>query len=278
MRKKLKEYASLGLLESRKQGREVFYRRREDGFCPEKWADALAFYSEADPMGVVGSYLLDKLREKPRYFRFKHHYILHALDSDVLHKLLLGIDERRAVEITTKSLRSGKVTKNTLCPLKIYVSVRSGRQYLLGYHYRFRHLDFYRVDTVQDVALGNEERQYEKYLAWAEKFRENLWGTSTGGDHNLDHIEMDIRMEPGEEYILQRLEREKRCGRVEILNERTCRFTADVYDASEMMPWIRSFTGRIKALRCSSPYVQQVFYDDLAAMAAIYGGDGNAVP
>jgi len=278
VRKKLKEYEKLGLLESEKRGREVFYRRRQDAVDLDAWADAAAFFSEEDPMGVVGSYLLDKLEEKPRYFRFKHHYILHALDTQILHTILLAIDKKRAMEITVKSLRSGREKVHTVCPLKIYVSVQSGRQYLLGYHYRRRHLDMYRIDTIRKVEIGNLERQYGKYLAYAEAFDGNLWGISTGGDHNLDHIEMDIRVDRGEEFILQRLEREKRHGSIEMLDDHTCRFTAEVYDASEMMPWIRTFIGRIVALRCSSDYVTRVFYDDLAAMKAMYGGDTNAVP
>ena len=88
VRKKLKEYEALGLLQAEKHGREVFYRRTDgEPFPLDSWADALAFYSEADPMGVVGSFLMDKLDGGPDVFRFKHHYILHALDSDILFQL-----------------------------------------------------------------------------------------------------------------------------------------------------------------------------------------------
>ena len=58
--------------------------------------------------------------------------MLHALDSDVLCDLLVAIDERRAVELTVKSLRSDRDYQRTVFPLKIYVSTQSGRQYLLG--------------------------------------------------------------------------------------------------------------------------------------------------
>ena len=51
----------------------------------------------------------------------------------------------------------------------------------------------------------------------------------------------------------QRLEREKRCGRVEIIDKNTCKYIADVYDASEMLPWLRTFIGRIENLECSMP-------------------------
>ena len=88
---------------------------------------------------------------------------------------------------------------------------------------------------------------------------------------------MTIHFDPGEDFILHRLDREKRHGRLEILDEQTCRFVADVYDASEMLPWIRTFIGRIVNLQCSSQFVVNTFYEDLQRMEAMYGGDTDAI-
>lgn len=278
VRKKLKEYEAQGLLRSEKSGREVRYLRTDENTPNfDSWTDALAFFSEENPLGVVGSFLMDKLGARSDLFRFKHHYILHALDSNILCDLLLAIDERRAVELTMTSLRSGREYRRMVCPLKIYVSTQSGRQYLLGYHYQGRHMTFFRLDTIQKVVPGSVEKQYEKYLGYQAKFDQHLWGVSTGPDHNLDHLEMTIHYEPGEVFILHRLEREKRHGSVEILDSQTCRFSADVYDASEMLPWIRTFIGRIVELKCSSQFVVDTFREDLEQMNQLYGGDDHAV-
>lgn len=278
VRKKLKEYEVLGLIHAEKSGREVFYRRTDsEPFPLDSWRDALAFYSEEDPLGVVGSFLMDKLEESPDVFRFKHHYILHALDSDILCQLLQAIDQRRSVELTVRSLRGGRDYHRTVCPLKIYVSTQSGRQYLLGYYYRGRHMAFYRLDAIKTVAFGDREEDYDVYLACQDRFDRHLWGVSVGLDHNLDHIEMTVHFDPGEEFIVHRLEREKRHGTVEILDGHTCRFIADVYDALEMLPWLRTFIGRIVELKCSNPSVMNTFYEDLRRMSALYGGVGDAV-
>lgn len=228
-------------------------------------------------MGVVGSFLLDKLDEDPDVFRFKHHYILHALDSDILYQLLLAIDARRSVELTARNLRNGYEYRRTVCPLKIYVSTQSGRQYLLGYYYRGRRMAFFRLDAVKKVAIGGEERHYDTYLEYQARFDQHLWGVSAGIGHSLDHIEMTVRFGPGEDFIVQRLEREKRHGTVEVVEVGTCRFTADVYDASELLPWLRTFIGRIVELKCSNPFVTDTFYEDLRRMSALYGGGGDAV-
>lgn len=278
VRKKLKEYVELGLLCSEKRGREVRYRRTDDeGFGLDSWKDVLSFYSEADPMGVVGSYLMDKLDTASDAFRFKHHYILYALDSDILCSLLAAIDERRAVKLSLRSLRNDEEYERLLCPLKIYVSTQNGRQYLLGYHYLGRHMVFYRLDSIKKVTFGNVEKQYDKYLGYQEKFDRHLWGVSTGSEHDIDHLEMTLHYEADEWYIPKRLEREKRHGRVEYLSKNTCRFVADVYDAAEMLPWIRTFIGRITELKCSNQFVEKTFYEDLERMNALYGGEEDAV-
>lgn len=278
VRKKLKEYEALGILRSEKQGREVLYQRTDDeGLDLDSWSDALAFYSEEDPLGVVGSFLQDKLVEENDTFRFKHHYMLHALDSDILYQLLLAICERRQVELTAHSLRGSRVYQRTVCPLKIYISTQTGRQYLLGYHYHGRHMVFYRLDAIEQVVPGEVEEQYEQYLSKWQKFDSNLWGVSTGAPFSIDNIEMTVRFDKGEEFIPQRLEREKRHGTVEIIGEDLCRFTADVYDASEMLPWLRTFIGRIVELKCSNPFVTRTFAEDLKRMQAMYGGESDAV-
>ena len=48
-------------------------------------------------------------------------------------------------------------------------------------------------------------------------------------------------------------------------------------DALELLPWIRTFTGRVASLQCTNPEVARRFYGDLAAMQAMYGGDTDAV-
>ncbi len=104
----------------------------------------------------------------------------------------------------------------------------------------------------------------------------HLWGVSTG-EHTLDHLEMLIHAGPDESFIIERLMREKRHGRIEQVDETTWKFSADVYDASEMLPWIRTFTGRIDRLECSDAFVVERFREDLAALSRMYGGDGHAV-
>ena len=226
---------------------------------------------------MIGSYLLDKFEVQPDYFGFKHHYILHAIDSQVLCELLSAIRNHRVTELSVKGLRSGNIRERTVYPLKIYASTQTGRQYLLCYAYQVRHLVFIRVDTIRKVVPGNVEKKHEVYAGSFNKFRDHLWGVSVGPGYSMDHIEMTIRVDEGEGHIPQRLEREKRNGRVQQIDENTYLFSADVYDAAEMLPWLRTFIGRIIKLECSNQSVVDTFYADLDAMIRMYGGDDDAV-
>lgn len=187
------------------------------------------------------------------------------------------IREHRAAELTVQSPRAKAPARCTACPLKLYISTQTGRQYLLAYRYLERKLAFTRLDTIHQVEAGAYEPEYEALLSRYERFKGHCWGVSTGTGRQLEHLEMTVRVNPGEGYILRRLEREKRGGRVERLDAHTCRFCADIYDASELQPWLRTFTGRIVQLSCSRQSVVDTFFADLARMRELYGGGGGAV-
>ena len=273
IRKKLKEYVSLGILKAEKRGRELYYSRTEDLVDLSQWANALGFYSEIDPLGVIGSTLLDKLPGKPDFFRFKHHYMLHAMDCQVMLQLLTAIGEKRRIKLVNISRHRGNTTCwHIVVPLKIYISTQNGRQYLLCYHSRFHAPQFFRVDYIQTVELMEEEPEFDTYDRCCEKYRSHLWGTSDGTGFHVDHLEMTVHFEDHEQYILKRLEREKRNGAVVRIDQNTCKYIVDTYDASELVPWLRTFIGRIEKLECSDQNVVKRFYEDLERMYEQYGG------
>ena len=273
VRNKLSEYEKMGILVSRKRGRNLVYSFSEEFRESPAWRDAIAFYTEAMPLGVIGSYF-PQSGASP--FGFKHRYLLDALDSEIVYDLCECMNESRAAELTLFSRRKKQENTHTVYPVRFYFSVQSGRQYLLGYHYRFRRPMFFRLDCLKKVKALETEKDPERYEAYWQAFDRYLWGVSPG-DHTLDHLEMLIHAGPDEGFIAERLMREKRHGTVEQADGETWKFTADVYDATEMLPWIRTFIGRIEQLTCTSDYVVRCLQDDLTAMNRMYGGDTGAV-
>jgi hypothetical protein len=88
-------------------------------------------------------------------------------------------------------------------------------------------------------------------------------------------VEFTIHYEDYEAYIPRRLEREKRCGKVEHLDQNTSRFQADVFDSSEMVPWIRTFIGRITEIHFSNKTLEEQFKHDIRRMYEMYDLEGG---
>ena len=271
VRKKLKEYVELGIVRTEKRGRETCYLLSEDSVDLGKWSEAIAFFSEAAPVGVIGSFLQDRLPERFSFFRFKHHYILNALDNEVLCELLMAINEKKTVSFTSRNRRI------TVLPRKLYIGTQSGRQYLLAWSPENRKFSFYRTDLIDNVKTEGKVQITEALLQKEADFCSHTWGVSANNREMLDHLEMVLYVGKGEEFIVQRLNREKRCGAVEQVDESHWRFSADVLDALEMLPWLRTFTGRITELECSNKQVTERFWSDFNALTDMYGGKKNAV-
>ena len=275
VRKKLKEYAAEGLLIMEKKGKSVLYRRSEAAQLPGR--DVLDFFSETAPCGVIGSFLLDKMEAHPGHFAFKHHYITSSMDSEILCALFLAFREKREVTLETIHRPDGQTHVLKAVPLQIMVSVQSGRQYLMAAADHRQRIRSFRLDNILSVSPGEVCGEYDTLRGNLERMRQHIWGVSTHSfsGARMEHVDFTVRFGPDEEHIFRRLEREKRCGTVERLSEDTARFSADVYDASEMIPWIRTFICRLTELHFSDPQLQEHFLHDLQEMAEMYGVEGG---
>ena len=274
IRKKLSEYVRLGLIIAEKQGREYVYRRSRDEVNLEHWSEAISLFSESSPLGAVGSFLEDKYSQQANIFSYKHHYLLQALESNVLVDLLDAMQNKQSVLLVICT-DGGKRIQIRVLPLKIYVSTQSGRRYVMSWLFEAKRMIFCRLDNLEQVLKPEDYPDYDKLLAKAEAVQEQLWGVSMNnsceaGNNELDHVELIVRANKEEAYILQCLEREKRCGQVMQLADGRYQFTADVQNATEMLPWLRTFIGRIESFTCSNKELEKSFWQDIEAMYTMY--------
>lgn len=274
VRKKLKEYCEAGIIETEKVGRKAYYHRTESIDISDL-TDVLHYFSETAPCGVIGSFILDKAEEDTDSFTFKHHYITSAIDSGVLAALFTAMREKRIVTISNLSRRRDMPRRNRIIPLRIFISVQSGRQHLLAYLPDFNSFQSYRIDYLSQVKLEEETPRFDELRAQIDQMQSKMWGVSTKrnkwGVEKLDHVDFTVTVADDEAHIVRRLEREKRIGVVEKIDDHTYRFSADVYDISEMVPWIRTFICRITEMHFSSRTLENQFKADLEAMYKMYG-------
>lgn len=275
IRKKLREYVSEGIITADKKGRTLYYRRSEA--IDAGSTDVLDFFSEVAPCGVVGSYLLDKCGEHGEYLAFKHHYITGAMDSEIVCSLFEAMGEKRYVSIEVINRRREKTSGAVVIPLRIMIGVQSGRQYLMAYSRTYGRITSFRTDSIISVRAGDVCESFDEYREKLDGMLPHIWGVSTRGTsgQRMEHVEFTIHYRDDETYIPQRLEREKRCGTVEMLGNNTCLFSADVFDSGELVPWIRTFICRITDISFSNKKLEDQFRSDIREMYRMYGLNGG---
>ena len=277
VRKKLKEYEAEGLIRTEKVGRQMLYSRSEmmDLSGTE---DFLDFFSETAPLGVIGSFMKGRLPEHKSTFSYKHHYINAALDSEILLSLLTAIKEKRTIILENQSRRFTKITTVEVVPLKILAGTQDGRWFVMSLHLKGNQINAYRLDYLKSVKLGEPYEKYDTIARTYAKLSKHSWSVSCAWSlRRLEHVEFVLQVLPGEEHIVGRLEREKRCGTVEQVDETHWRFSADLFNSQEILPWIRTFICRITQMNFSNRTVENKFKQDLQALYRRYGIEESEV-
>lgn len=278
IRLKCREYESLGLLRSEKRGKSLSYQLAEplnlekDTQLWNVIQNAVKFSSETAPFGVVGSTILDREFLSNDLFCWKHYFCVHTLEDEVLLTILSAMREHRFLSFENRSSRSGKSVQLTGLPLQIFVSAQTGRRYLCVYFPPKRRFNCLRLDCIFNPRALEICPEYELHR---ENLRRNLpycWGVSFGGRSRMETLCMTLYIdEASEGHIINRLRREGRGGEVQQVRENVWLYMGTFFDTNEMLPWIKSFTGRILDLQCSNQAVLDKVTADLKAMYQMYG-------
>jgi len=274
VRKKLKEYTEQGIVSSEKVGRKMLYRRADDVELPNM-TDVLNFYSEVAPCGVIGSFLLDKQENTDDNFSFKHHYITSAMDSEIMATIFKAMHEKSSITVSNMSRRADEPRRVRIVPLRVFISVQSGRQHLIAYQPDFNIISAFRIDYLSNVKIEEKTPRFDELRAELDDMMPKMWGVTSKrnryGEEQIEHVEFTVKVANDEEHIVRRLEREKRVGHIEKIDNNTYRFKADVYGASELVPWIRTFICRITDIHFSNRALEKQFKNDIKEMYRMYG-------
>lgn len=278
VRRKCNAYAKEGLLDKQKLGKTVVFSLSLTLPCwlrsNENIQDALSFYQMAEVFGVVGNELTEQTDCQNQTFRVKHSFCVHTLEDEILLSLLDAMNKKAQVRLELKSSRTETKTTSACVPLQIFISARTGRRYLCGYVHKRNRFSCFRLDSIKCVTPLDSSPDYDELTEKLDHNRKYLWGVSFQGEegHHLDKLTMTIQaLEPTENYIVDRLKREGRGGRVTRIARNVYQYEKEVFDCNEMLPWVRTFIGRILEFTCTAKSVEQRFYRDLQEMYEMYG-------
>lgn len=276
VRKKLIEYADTGLIQIKKEGRQHLYAanypmiNHHSSLLPGL-TDAICYFQAAAPFGFIGSTILDSFRCQNTIFRFRHDYLVHTLEDEMLHPILEAIQAQQKITLEIKSTKNGQLREVVCTPLKILVSTQTGRRYLCVRKHATQRLASYRLDSIQKVTPLDADPNFNHCLTVFEKNIPYSWGVSFGRSREPEQICMRIALdETTEGYIIDRLIREGRNGHVNRLESGVYEYTAKCWDCAEMLPWVKTFTGRIISFSCSNVGVENRFWNDMHKMQRMY--------
>ena len=274
VRNKLKECTEYGIITATKEKKAHYYSLNkcyfEDFNIPN---DAINFFSEVAPFGVVGSYINDRIDNKNKKFQYKHNFIVNTLEDNIMLDIINAIKQQKRVIIENYSHRDNVANNFNILPLIIYVSVQTGRRYVIAQgrgKYRF---SVYRLDYIKGVKTLEKDDNFAQLKQTLESCFETSFSTALVREGKPEHFEMTLFVnEQTEDYIIKRLEREGRGGKVEKLRRNIYKYTNDVFDTNELTTWIKTFIGRVVELSGDNEKVINLFYDDVRKMAQMYGG------
>lgn len=292
LRGKLREYESpekgLCIFKAQRCGKALCYRLAEDQKelsqlleeHREELEDFLAFFSETAPFGVAGNYLMERAGLSNPHIRFKHHFLTHALDDNLLLAVTEAIREGELLEITNFGRRQrgqglGAPVICTGVPVAVLVSTQTGRRYLALYGDKRKKFHSFRLDYIQSVRrLGPCPPEIlEEVRLHGEESLNAAWGSAIAWRPRRERLSMELYIdERREKYILQRLQREGRGGTVQQVGNNRFRYSVEVSDSNELMEWIKTFTGRICKLEGDNRQVVRRFYSDMERMKKLYEG------
>lgn len=278
VRKKANEYVAEGILCSEKQGKKLYYFISQDKQLSEQATlaldTAISFYQLDSPVGFPGYSLMRRRGLSNDLFTVKHGYFVHALEEEILLKLLIAMREKREVHLTVQSNKGNSQRKPqniAAFPLKIFVSTRTGRRFLCIYLPQKKRLTTVRLDHIKEVSSGQEIQDYHNYQDILVRNLPKCFGLSFSGSQHMDTIKLTLSiMEPQERFILRRLETEGRGGIITRIADNTYTYEISVFDGNEMMPWIKTFIGRIISFESNNEGLQTKYQRDLAQMMRMY--------
>ena len=297
IRETLNCYVEFGLLDWRVNANRHEYRIHKESFALEQTKDYLSFWSGLSPIELAGSIVKDRcirrfgmIEESP--FRFKYRYLHHILDAEVIETAFNGIRGHHPIVVQMacrlnadappnhipdhfelKTIEKTRGYTTTIIPFKLYISVLTGRRYLMGLFNESLDLACLRVDRIEQAAIVTkniDEKNYkvtlseEEYLQYSERFSKiasHLWGVSYHGDTSqIVHVSFEVTDPRPYAPKVKRLAREKRCGTVTQITSNRARFDADVWDGREMFPWIRTYIGYLSNLSFSDSKLTDLFW------------------
>ena len=202
-------------------------------------------------------------------FQYKHNHLFNVLDNDVAIEILKSIHSRRSLTLSRRF--RGEERVSTVVPLKIIHECIYGRQYMLYFDLEYEMIKTCRIDRIVSATVAEvvDDSVFCKAVKSAET-EKSSWCTSGLGTEPATVIIEFCIDEQKEQYVLDRIRREGKDGKIEKIHDGLYNFSISVNDPLEMTPWIRSFGERAKVIQSKDGVLENHLIQDYERAIAKY--------
>lgn len=242
-----------------------------------KLNDLLTFYSQYMVLGEIGTTIKERIQFQDgkinqEIFKFKHNYIMESLFDYNLLDLLIAIENHYFCCIHYCHGTQNQNEDYFIVPLELRISVTNGREHIMCYDILTDRLTSLRIEFIDKMELYEasiknlicngkkviiDHNLINIKVKCARRMLDYVWGVDTSNcrvnndfDKKLKTIKMSIDYNlKDENYIHQRLKREKRNGIINEENKKISQINYKLLSKKEMRPWIRSYYTRVESIK-----------------------------
>lgn len=255
----LSDLKELGIIESRKYKNSYCYKLSDNmlnnilkDIDTNNFCNMINFFSETTALGVVGTFINNRIGNRKNIFSYKHKYFINTLSDYNICDLLYAIKNKLWIKVFYRNGIDLKPQCFVCYPIEIRQSTYNGRQHLVCYNPKFRGVTSTRIDFIDKIVKTDIEKNHTTEIENAKKSTKYLWGVGYNDFKNgnakekikVHNVTLKLKVEDNEEYIFNRVARESRIGKFSI-EKNILTFTATVTQPIEMYSWIKTFAKRI---------------------------------
>ena len=163
-----------------------------------------------------------------------------------------AIEEKKSIAIRQRGKKHEFVKKGVPCG--IYHNMITGRRYVKLLHKET--FSMIRIDKIEEI-------DYLKYDLTINSMQEEL-----------NKIIVTINVEDSEQFIIERIYREIDKDNIETIDDNTYNLIFKTHNLYDLIPYIRTYFGRIIKIECSDKLIEKKLRSDLLDTLNIYN-DGD---
>jgi len=249
VRNKLHEYSDLGLINIFKKGKKNVFSLQKQITLDDDLIDAIVFFQNILPCGYI---LTPITKNKKSNFLYKQVFFSNVLDDEYVLVLLKAIEEKASIAIKQRGKRNQFTKKGV--PSGIYHNMITGRRYV-----KLLHKETYsmiRIDKIDEI----------NYLEYNLKIEDTI--------DDLKTISVIIHVDDSEQFIIERIYREIDKDNIDSIDDNTYRLNFKTSNLYDLIPYIRTYFGRIVYIECSDKLIEKKIKQDLMETLDLYN-DGE---